>query len=851
MGLSFLTPMLLGGAALVVVPLVLHMVMRRKPVRLEFPAVRFLREKAVANRRRLRLNHLLLLLVRMAALALMALALARPVVRGAGWLGDREGPVAAVFVFDTAPRMLLREGNRSRLEQAAAMARVLVGKLPATSRIGVIDTAGGPAAFSPTLAAAAARIDRLAAAAPATSLAAAMGEGFRLLEGSDLVRREMYVFTDCSRGAWSAAAPPRGGVAPDTSVLFVDVGAVSPRNYALDTLELSGETIAAGLPLAVSVTTGRAGPDSSRAVAVEMLAADGHYARRAIKPVAWKQAGVGQVEFEITGLDPGVRQGRVVIDGSDDLGADDQRYFTVEVGGPTRVLVAAPRPETKTGLFLTQAIAPVALRKTGRARFEPTLIDVARLEDTPWDGFRGIVLVDPPPLPPRTWDLLSQWLAVGRGLVVWLGPRAGDPQRFNSAESRRVLGGGIVRVWRTTGGDNFFAPASLDHPLLAAFRRVGDAVPWQDFPVARHWEFAPGEAAGDGPAARGVAVFRNGLPAILEHRVGQGDVVVVTTPVSQPAGDPDAWNTLATGFEPWPFVMLANETLLHAVASGDDRNVLAGQPAVLHVERRDVPTAFVRTPSGDDVPAAVDQKRGSITVASTQVPGNYQVRSGGEVGGVSKGFSVNLDPAATDFSRLDAAQLAGLLGAGHRLARTEDELVRDVNLDRVGAELFGWLILVVALLMAGDWIVANRFYAPRARGPSAAAGGRGMIATAAVEDFAVHFDPVGSWSVVAVVAGLLVAVLFAVGPDRSRVSGGRLTALVLLRLGAFLAVVACMLRPELVATKKARQPATVLLLADASESMSVADGPNGRTRWQELTEAVAAARPAAVALERD
>ena len=63
MGLSFLTPMLLGGAALIVVPLVLHLVMRRKPVKLDFPALRFLRERSVANRRRLQVNHLLLLLL--------------------------------------------------------------------------------------------------------------------------------------------------------------------------------------------------------------------------------------------------------------------------------------------------------------------------------------------------------------------------------------------------------------------------------------------------------------------------------------------------------------------------------------------------------------------------------------------------------------------------------------------------------------------------------------------------------------------------------------------------------------------------------------------------------------------
>ena len=115
MGLSFLAPMLLGGAALVAVPVVLHMMMRQKPVKREFPALRFLQARILANRRRLRLNHLLLLLARMAALVLLALAMARPVLRNAGWLADTEGPVAAALVFDTSPRMELREANVTRL----------------------------------------------------------------------------------------------------------------------------------------------------------------------------------------------------------------------------------------------------------------------------------------------------------------------------------------------------------------------------------------------------------------------------------------------------------------------------------------------------------------------------------------------------------------------------------------------------------------------------------------------------------------------------------------------------------------------------------------------------------------
>lgn len=115
----------------------------------------------------------------------------------------------------------------------------------------------------------------------------------------------------------------------------------------------------------------------------------------------------------------------------------------------------------------------------------------------------------------------------------------------------------------------------------------------------------------------------------------------------------------------------------------------------------------------------------------------------------------------------------------------------------------------------------------------------------ALEQISLHFAPVGSWFVVALVAALFVAVLVAVPPDRSRVSRGRLALLVLLRLGAFLALLACLARPTVVAAKKARQRGTVIVLADASESMTVADGVNGRSRWQEMVDALSAARPAA------
>ncbi|HEY2826049.1 MAG TPA: BatA domain-containing protein, partial [Pirellulales bacterium] len=130
MGLTFLTPLMLAGAVLVAAPIVLHMMMRQQPKHFVFPALRFIRQRNDANKRRLKLRHILLLLLRCGVIVLLALALARPSLQSAGLLGDQEAPVAAALVFDTSPRMQYRHQNQTRLEVAQEAAERVMTKLP-------------------------------------------------------------------------------------------------------------------------------------------------------------------------------------------------------------------------------------------------------------------------------------------------------------------------------------------------------------------------------------------------------------------------------------------------------------------------------------------------------------------------------------------------------------------------------------------------------------------------------------------------------------------------------------------------------------------------------------------------
>ncbi len=90
--MTFVHLSFLAGTALVALPIVLHLIMRQRPTLFEFPALRFLQKRHDANRRRLQLRHLLLLLLRAAAIAILAFALARPSVKLAGALGSQRRP---------------------------------------------------------------------------------------------------------------------------------------------------------------------------------------------------------------------------------------------------------------------------------------------------------------------------------------------------------------------------------------------------------------------------------------------------------------------------------------------------------------------------------------------------------------------------------------------------------------------------------------------------------------------------------------------------------------------------------------------------------------------------------------
>jgi hypothetical protein len=711
--MTFVNLSLLAGTALVALPIVLHLIMRRKPRLLEFPALRFLQKRHDTNQRRLRLRHLLLLLLRAAAIALLAFALARPSLKLSGGIGSQEAPVAAALIFDAAPHMQYRHENQSRLEAAKELGLWLVAQLPEQSEIAVFDTRlGAAAAFQADRGAAKDRIQRLEAVANSQPLATAIDAAVPLLQQSRLARREVYIFTDLSRGAWPAEQAERlrqqlGSLA-DTGVYVVDVGVVKPTDYGLGDVRLSAETLASRGDLTVTTDLTCVGAAAQRTVELQLSVANRKQPERRERTGDATPGELRPLEFRLGGLTPGVHQGTLRIIGQDGLVADDVRYFTVVVKPAWRVLVAAPPSAHCDPRFLTEALAPTRWRKEGLARFQCDVCDLPELAARPLTGLAAVCLLDPAPLEPAVWKKLADYAADGHGVAIFLGRNATPTDSFNDAQAQAILPGKLLQPTPRSDGNVCLAPGAYQHPILAPFRALAESVPWQLFPVFRCWEL--------GPPPAGVATllsYNNNRPALLERPVGQGRVLTMTTPVSDnPNREP--WNVLpvAVECEPWPFMILANQILTYACSGSEQQlNYFAGQTASLVLDGAAQRQSYLLfSPADVTFPIPAELGRRDLTITATDAVGNYRVQAGGSQG-VDLGFSVNYAPAATRLDRLNDAELKETFGTvKFRLAHTREQIDRDISVGRVGRELFPPLIVLLAVVLALELFVSNRFY---------------------------------------------------------------------------------------------------------------------------------------------
>jgi len=713
---TFLNPIMLFGTLLIGIPIALHLIMRQQPRLMVFPALQFIQQRRDANQRRLKLRHLLLLVLRCAGIFLLALALARPIFQSDN-LPAGDAPIAAALVFDTGPRMAYRRQNQTRLDIAQENGQALVKNFPKESDIVVLDSTSPRVDFDIDRNTSILRMEQLQITPAAQPLVESIENAFAIVAKSDKAQKEVFVFTDLSVAAWNRKQLSRiKGLLEkqsDVSVHLFDVGVPDPSNRTLGELELSAQTVSTKSTIDINFDVLDAGGEgqSKHTVELYLLNDEGKSQRRDLETIDLDRNGGARVSMRLSiPQEVGIHHGYVKFARNDNLPIDDVRYFTVEAKPAWRVLIAAPQPARSYARLLRDALAPVEYRRRGLAQFDCEIVPINKLTQHELENYQAVWVLDPGPLSVEIWQRLSRYVNSGGGVAFAFGRNAKQGESFNTPEAQQLLPATLTRQWKVPDSDLRLAPRDLEHPVLSRFKSVATTVPWDLNPVSKFWQL--GEL---GEAANVIIPFDNGRPALVEQSIGQGLVLMMTTPLSDALNDRRAWNhLLAPRRQAWPGLILVVEMTHYLI--GNSRsiwNYRLGETAELRLHSEPAQDQFLLTsPSGDVSRVTIDPRERALNVSDTSVPGHYELRAGGTQG-TRLGFSANLAAEATRLERVAEDQFDKALGSlAPPIVRDQDALQRSRKLvaGRGTWEGYSWVILIVVFVMAGEQLVSSLFY---------------------------------------------------------------------------------------------------------------------------------------------
>ncbi len=393
----------IAGVIAMGVPILIHLLARQRRKPIEWAAMRFLIEAYRKHRRRLQLEQLLLLTVRCLILALLGLALARPILESAGVLTPSGARAVYLVIDDGMASDVKTENERTALDQHVQQATQLIRTLGPGDAVGIV-TAGRPARplVMPPSTDHAAIIELLESLTPQESPTDLPGALALLRTGLDDARQTgqnaiVYLMSEFRSGSAELdSSLPTLQVGQDSSVTLL---AATPATQAVSNVQIVSIEPVRNLVLPgsndgsgqVTVRLARTGDQLDSDVTQVRLSADGLLPIEP-KTVQWSPGqSEASVDFMINFGSTADRKLALTATIDDDaLAADNQRHAVIDLQSQLRVLLIDRRSfgleqsleMLAAGQWIRRALEPLASSPIRVVEVEPAAIDLADIRTT-------------------------------------------------------------------------------------------------------------------------------------------------------------------------------------------------------------------------------------------------------------------------------------------------------------------------------------------------------------------------------------------------------------------------------------------------------------------------------------
>lgn len=718
---AFVHPWFAASAVVLgAVPILIHLLNRRRFRRVVWAAMGFLAAAQRRSARRVRIEQLILLAVRVLVMVLIALAVARPLLGPGAAAGMGHVSCHRVIVLDDSYSMGMMSADGQRaFDRGLAAAQTLVGSFGPDDGVSLIlaSRPARPLVERPSY-------DRRAVArilsectmsdAP-TDLAGALDLAAGALAESDVPpgNRVVYVITDGTAVAWTGGTEDQTRtvravaqrLTSQAGLFVVDVGQDLRDNLAVTSLKLAEPTLSAEWPATLLAEVANHGKQEVRGLRLQVAVDDEVVRTEQVEPVA--PDGSRTVRFRRQQGGPGSHLVRVRLIGErpDALPLDDTRWLATAVRKEVQVLLVDGRPGPdrfagQTG-YLATALAPKTT-PIDPVLVTPRVIMPGELAIEPLSDYAAVALCNVRQLGAQTWQWLARYVHQGGGLMVFVGDQINldDYAQFGFADGTGVLPARVVGLAGSQDDREAFVrirSEGLVHPSVADLA----GQPRSGLFLARFYQHARLQVPTDLDGVGVVLSFENGDCAVAARTVGHGRSVIIGFPPTM-----DWTNLPAKG----DFVSLALGLLTWVI--GDpalNRNVLVGEPIAEPLTGRDasLPVSVVGPDDRTVRVVVTSQPASDRSIAryeATRRAGGYTLK----VGPRAIDFSVNLDPREGDLRPMNPRALRKELGIDFEYVRNVDETAASAK-SGAQREIGGGLLWVVLGLLAVEMLLAMWF----------------------------------------------------------------------------------------------------------------------------------------------
>ncbi len=718
-------PMLQFGIAATALPILIHLLNRRKYREMRWAAMRFLVAAMKKNQRRIKVEQWLLLLIRTLVILAAVLAMAKPLLESLGAIALPGQRTHRVLVLDGSLSMAYQPSDKNRFEQAKALAIQLVRDSRRGDVLSVVLMADPPRVVvgdaSPSANGDEVRkeIESLTLPHGGTDLVATLGAIDRVLEVSSLPRKEVIFVTDLQAASWRTgpgsaeaikAAVARLNVRRAQSVV-IDLGKDGGENRAVTDLRLDSPIVTLGGPAPkVIATVHNFGPRPASDFKARLLV-DGQLGPDQSVPEI-PVGGDATFAFSPTFTAPGDHLIEVRID-DDPLMLDNRRRLAVPVREFVRVLLVDGQPKAESFQsetdYLAQALNPEVKSSGSASQVRAEVVNESQLGSRDLTPFDAVVLCNVAQFTGAEVTSLDAYLKQGGGLVVFGGEQV-IVDNYNQrlfADGRGLLPasyGPVVGDAQKKQGAVEFDAKDYKHPIVNLFDGADSNV-IAGLTGAKTWAYHRLKLPDDQPGRARVALwFSSGDPAIIEASHHRGKVIQVAT-----SADAD-WTTWPL-HQSYPPVM---EQVVLQAASGRlaERNVRVGQPFDQALPASAAGTSVEVNRPDEARAAAKLTAAGDVSVfhyEETDLSGAYRAKFGPPLA-VESIFAANPDPGESDPAKLDRAGLASAVPgwAFTYLTNWKDLTGNASSVGRRG-ELHRPLLFALLILLIVESVAAWRF----------------------------------------------------------------------------------------------------------------------------------------------